>query len=90
MQEYIPIPGAPESTAPPVTPHTTMGIKKVSENCTNEDNSEDEEDNFPTDTPSLMLEISAALDGMSRTEMAVFSVDDSDCDSESTVEYTAP
>ena len=44
MQEYIPIPGAPESTAPPVTPHTTMGTKKVSENSTNEDNSEDEED----------------------------------------------
>ena len=62
----------------------------MSENSTNEDNSEDEEDNLPTDTPSLMLEISEALDGMSRTEMAVFSMDDSDSDSESTVEYTTP
>ena len=94
MYKFIPIPGAIETTASPVTPHTTMGITeknmKVSENSTNEDNSEKEEGNFSTDTPSLMLEISAALDSISRTETAVFSVDASDSDSDNTVEYNAP
>ena len=56
MQDYIPIPEAPESSAPPVTPYTMMGTKKVSENSTNEDTLEDEEENFPTDTPSLLLD----------------------------------
>ena len=46
--------------------------------------------NSEVETPSLMLEISAALDSMSRTETAVFSVDASDSDSDSTVEYNAP
>ena len=61
MYDYIPIPGAVETTASPVTPQTTMGITekhvKVSENCTQEDDSEDEEDTYSPDTPSLMEEI---------------------------------
>ena len=66
-----------------------MGITenvKVSENCTQEDDSE--EDNYSPDTPSLMVEISETLDSMSRTETAVFSMDDSDSDD--TVAYNAP
>ena len=87
MYDYIPIPGAAETTASPVTPHSSEGITekhvKVSENCTQEDDSE--EDNYSPDTPSLMEEISETLDTMSRTP-AVFSVDDSD----DTVDYDGP
>ena len=67
-----------------------MGSKKVSKNSTHADTSDDEEEKFPTDTPSLMLEISEELDGISRPEMAVFSVDDSDSDSESQSDNTTP
>ena len=90
IQDYFPIPGTPKSSEPPVNPNTMMGSKKVSENSTHADTSEDEEENFPTDTPSLMLEISVALDGMSRSEKDFFSVDDSDSDSESQVDNTTP
>ena len=59
MYDYIPIPDAAETTASPVTPHSSMGITekhmKVPENCTQEDNSEDEEDTYSPDTPSLIV-----------------------------------
>ena len=48
---------------------------KVSENCTHEEDSEDEEDKYSPDTPSLMVKISEKLDIVSRTEQAV-AVDD--------------
>ena len=38
MQSYLPIPGAPESSEPQVTPTTTKGSKKVSENSDHTDN----------------------------------------------------
>ena len=62
----------------------------MSENSIHADTSDDEQENFLTDTPSLMLEISEALGGMSRPEMAVFPVDDSDSDSESQSDNTTP
>ena len=53
-----------------------MKSKKMSENSTQADTSDDDEENFLTDTTSLMHEISETLDVMSRPDMAVFQVDD--------------
>ena len=90
MSDYIPIPGAAETIASQVTQHSSMGTTEkhlnVFEKCTQEDESEDEEDTYSQNTPSLMEEISATLDTMSRTEPTVFTVDESN----DTVEYEGP
>ena len=65
-----------------MTPTTTKGSKKVSENTDHADTSDDDDENLQTDTPSLMYKINEALEVMARPEVAVFKVDDSEEDSE--------
>ena len=89
MYESIPIPGTVETTSSPVVTHSSMMTMEkhlnVSENCSKEDETDDEEDTYTPNTPSLM-EIAASMDALSGAEPTVFTVDEST----DTVDYEGP
>ena len=90
IYEYIPIPGAAETTASPVATHNSMRTMEkhlnVSEICSKVDEMEYEEDTYSPNTPSLIEEISATPETMSGKEPTNFTVDKST----DTVDYEGP